>query len=127
MLDFHKENNADVTIATMPVPIEEASRFGIVIADDDKRINAFEEKPVHPRSNLASMGIYIFSWPVLKEALLALKDQENCDFGKHVIPYCFEKRQTYVCIRVQRILEGRRYTGLILGGQYGACGPHSGV
>ena len=90
MLDFHKENNADVTIATMPVPIEEASRFGIVIADDDKRINAFEEKPVHPRSNLASMGIYIFSWPVLKEALLALKDQENCDFGKHVIPYCFE-------------------------------------
>ena len=90
MLDFHKENNADVTIATMPVPIEEASRFGIVIADDDKRINAFEEKPAHPRSNLASMGIYIFSWPVLKEALLALKDQENCDFGKHVIPYCFE-------------------------------------
>jgi len=82
MLDFHKENNADVTIATMPVPIEEASRFGIVIADDDKRINAFEEKPVHPRSNLASMGIYIFSWPVLKEALLALKNQENCDFGK---------------------------------------------
>lgn len=75
MLDFHKENNADVTIATMPVPIEEASRFGIVIADDDKRINAFEEKPVHPRSNLASMGIYIFSWPVLKEALLALKDR----------------------------------------------------
>ena len=72
MLDFHKENNADVTIATMPVPIEEASRFGIVIADDDKRINAFEEKPVHPRSNLASMGIYIFSWPVVKEALLAL-------------------------------------------------------
>ena len=49
-----------------------------------------EEKPVHPRSNLASMGIYIFSWPVLKEALLALKNQENCDFGKHVIPYCFE-------------------------------------
>ena len=90
MLDFHKENNADVTIATMPVPIEEASQFGIVIADDDKRINAFEEKPVHPRSNLASMGIYIFSWPVLKEALLALKNQENCDFGKHVIPYCFE-------------------------------------
>ena len=93
MLDFHKENNADVTIATMPVPIEEASRFGIVIADDDKRINAFEEKPVHPRSNLASMGIYIFSWPVLKEALLALKNQENCDFGKHVIPYCFENNK----------------------------------
>ena len=53
MLDFHKENNADVTIATMPVPLEEASRFGIVIADEDKRIQDFEEKPEHPRSNLA--------------------------------------------------------------------------
>ena len=74
MLDFHKENNADVTIATMPVPIEEASRFGIVIADDDKRINAFEEKPVHPRSNLASMGIYIFSWPVLKLSLIHISE-----------------------------------------------------
>ena len=63
MLDFHKENNADVTIATMPVPIEEASRFGIVIADDDKRINAFEEKPVHPRSNLASM-VDVLTWRV---------------------------------------------------------------
>ena len=52
MLDFHKENNADVTIATMPVPLEEASRFGIVIADEDKRIQDFEEKPEHPRSNL---------------------------------------------------------------------------
>ena len=68
MLDFHKENNADVTIATMPVPLEEASRFGIVIADEDKRIQDFEEKPEHPRSNLASMGIYIFSWKALKEA-----------------------------------------------------------
>ena len=61
MLDFHKENNADVTIATMPVSMEEASRFGIVIADDDGKINDFEEKPEKPRSNLASMGIYIFS------------------------------------------------------------------
>ena len=90
MLDFHKEKNADVTIATMPVPIEEASRFGIVIADDEKRIEEFEEKPANPRSNLASMGIYIFSWPVLREALIELKDQENCDFGKHIIPYCFK-------------------------------------
>ncbi|MBC5712865.1 glucose-1-phosphate adenylyltransferase [Roseburia sp. BX1005] len=93
MLDFHKENNADVTIATMPVPIEEASRFGIVITDDDKRIVEFEEKPEHPRSNLASMGIYIFSWKVLKEALLVMKDQSNCDFGKHIIPYCHENKQ----------------------------------
>lgn len=91
MLDFHKEHNADVTIAAMPVPIEEASRFGIVVTDDESRIKQFEEKPEHPSSNLASMGIYIFSWPVLKEALLKLKDQPACDFGKHIIPYCHEK------------------------------------
>ena len=93
MLDFHKENNADVTIAAMPVPIEEASRFGIVITDEENRIQEFEEKPEHPRSNLASMGIYIFSWPVLKEALTALSEQPNCDFGKHIIPYCHNKGQ----------------------------------
>ena len=90
MLDFHKANNADVTIAVMPVPMEEASRFGIMIADENKRITDFEEKPAHPRSNLASMGIYIFNWKTLKEAFLALKDQPNLDFGKHVIPYCHE-------------------------------------
>ena len=96
MLDFHKENNADVTIATMPVSMEEASRFGIVIADDDGKINDFEEKPEKPRSNLASMGIYIFSWPVLRDALISLKDQQSCDFGKHIIPYCFKNnRQIY--------------------------------
>ena len=93
MLDFHKANNADVTIATMPVPLEEASRFGIVIADENKEIMDFEEKPKEPRSNLASMGIYIFSWKVLKDALIELKDQQNCDFGKHIIPYCLEKEK----------------------------------
>ena len=93
MLDFHKENNADVTIAAMPVPNEEASRFGIVITDDNNQVTEFEEKPAHPRSNLASMGIYIFSWPVLKEALLKKKDEPGCDFGKHVIPYCHENGQ----------------------------------
>ena len=93
MLDFHKENHADVTIATMPVPLEEASRFGIVITDEESRIQEFEEKPAQPRSNLASMGIYIFSWPVLKEALKALSEQPACDFGKHIIPYCHEKKQ----------------------------------
>lgn len=90
MLDFHKENEADVTIATMPVSLEEASRFGIVIADENKKIMDFEEKPKEPRSNLASMGIYIFSWNVLKEALYAMKDQAGCDFGKHIIPYCHQ-------------------------------------
>ena len=93
MLDFHKENNADVTIAAMPVPIEEANRFGIVITDKANRITEFEEKPEQPRSNLASMGIYIFSWPVLRDALIQKRDEPGCDFGKHVIPYCFEQEQ----------------------------------
>ena len=91
MLDYHKANNADITIAAMPVPIEEASRFGILITDETNRITEFEEKPPVPRSNLASMGIYIFSWPVLKEALIKMKDEPGCDFGKHVIPYCHTK------------------------------------
>ena len=73
MLDYHKANNADITIAAMPVPIEEASRFGILITDEHNRITEFEEKPAVPRSNLASMGIYIFSWPVLKEALIKME------------------------------------------------------
>ncbi|BDF32042.1 MULTISPECIES: glucose-1-phosphate adenylyltransferase [Extibacter] len=91
MLDYHKENKADVTIAAMPVPMEEANRFGIVITDEEGRITEFQEKPPEPKSNLASMGIYIFSWPVLKEALLALQDEPGCDFGKHIIPYCHDR------------------------------------
>lgn len=93
MLDYHKENNADVTIAAMPVPMEEASRFGIVVTDEGGMISEFQEKPPEPKSNLASMGIYIFSWPVLREALIALRDEPGCDFGKHIIPYCHEKGQ----------------------------------
>ena len=92
MLDYHKANNADVTIATMPVPYEEASRFGIALTDENNRITELEEKPEHPRGNLASMGIYIFSWPVLREALIKLSDQSNCDFGKHIIPYVHSKK-----------------------------------
>ena len=91
MLDYHKENHADVTIAAMPVPMEEASRFGIVITDGSGRITEFQEKPSEPKSNLASMGIYIFSWPVLKKALIELRDVPGCDFGKHIIPHCHEQ------------------------------------
>ncbi len=91
MLDFHKEKEADVTIAVMPVPMEEAKRFGIMITDENRRITDFEEKPENPRSNLASMGIYIFNWKTLKEALLANAEQPGLDFGKHVIPYCHGK------------------------------------
>ena len=78
MLEYHKANNADITIAAMPVPIEEASRFGIVITDENNRITEFEEKPANPRSNLASMGIYIFSWKVLKEALIKMSEEPGC-------------------------------------------------
>ncbi|MCD7737511.1 MAG: glucose-1-phosphate adenylyltransferase [Lachnospiraceae bacterium] len=93
MLDFHKENNAAATIAVMPVPWEEASRFGIMITDENRQIVDFEEKPKNPRSNLASMGIYIFNWSVLKAALLANKSQPNLDFGMHVIPYVHENKE----------------------------------
>ena len=93
MLDYHKENNADITIAAMPVPKEEASRFGIVVTDGEGKISEFQEKPPEPKSNLASMGIYIFSWKVLKEALIALENVQGCDFGKHIIPYCHERGQ----------------------------------
>ena len=93
MLDYHKENHADITIAAMPVPKEEASRFGIVVTDKEGKIEEFQEKPPQPKSNLASMGIYIFSWKVLKEALIALENVQGCDFGKHIIPYCHERGQ----------------------------------
>lgn len=93
MLDYHKDNQADVTIAAMPVPREEASRFGIVVTDEEGKIAEFQEKPPEPKSNLASMGIYIFSWKVLKEALVALEKVRGCDFGKHIIPYCHERGQ----------------------------------
>lgn len=91
MLDFHKQNKADCTIAVMPVPMEEAKRFGIMITDENRQITDFEEKPENPRSNLASMGIYIFNWSTLKEALVEKAQVSNLDFGKHIIPYCHEK------------------------------------
>ena len=65
--------------------------FGIMNTDEDERIYEFEEKPAEPKSTKASMGIYIFSWPVLKEALIKMKDEPGCDFGKHIIPYCHAK------------------------------------
>lgn len=91
MLEAHKANGAAVTIAVMPVPLEEAHRFGIMITDGKGKITEFEEKPENPRSNLASMGIYIFNWKTLKKALIEMADQPALDFGKHVIPYCHGK------------------------------------
>ena len=88
MLDFHKLMGADLTVAVKTVPWEEASRFGIMSVDQDMRITRFAEKPKKPESNLASMGIYIFTWPVLRAALLAdhADEQSDKDFGKNIIP-----------------------------------------
>lgn len=88
MLEAHKEKQADVTISVMEVPWEEAPRFGILNTADDLRINEFEEKPEEPKSNLASMGIYIFNWSVLREHLIKDAEDETSsfDFGKNIIP-----------------------------------------
>ena len=89
MLAYHKEHNADATIAVIEVPRKEASRFGIMNTDEETgRIVEFEEKPEHPKSNLASMGIYIFNWKLLRKMLMAdMKDSESShDFGKDIIP-----------------------------------------
>ena len=93
MLEFHKEKKADLTVAHINVPIEEASRFGILNTDENLRIVEFLEKPEHPVSTKASMGIYIFNWKVLREYLI--RDEENPesekDFGKNIIPMLLEE------------------------------------
>ena len=96
MLDYHKEMNADATIAVIEVPMKEASRFGIMNTDGNGRIVEFEEKPEHPKSNLASMGIYIFNWKLLRKILLAdMKNPDSHhDFGKDVIPCLLNDNKT---------------------------------
>ncbi len=88
MLQEHKANKADATIAVIEVPMKEASRFGIMNTDNSGRIVEFEEKPPQPKSNLASMGIYIFNWKLLREMLMAdmVNENSNHDFGKDIIP-----------------------------------------
>ena len=88
MLDYHKETGADATIAVIEVPMKEASRFGIMNTDDEGRIVEFEEKPENPKSNLASMGIYIFNWDILKKYLIEDEADPNSsnDFGNNIIP-----------------------------------------
>jgi glucose-1-phosphate adenylyltransferase len=94
MLTYHKEKKADATIAVIEVKWEEASRFGLLSVDDQQAITEFAEKPKEPKSNLASMGVYIFSWKALKEYLL--KDEENLDsskdFGKDIIPSMLKEK-----------------------------------
>ena len=98
MLEFHKDSNADCTIAVLEVPWEEASRFGIMTADENNVITKFEEKPKEPKSNLASMGIYIFTWEKLRKYLTedeADKTSSN-DFGKNIIPNMLADQQRMV-------------------------------
>ena len=93
MLSYHKQRGADATIAVLPVPMKEASRFGIMNTDEDGRIVEFEEKPEQPKSNLASMGIYIFNWKQLRKKLISDMDDPNSshDFGKDIIPAFLEE------------------------------------
>lgn len=95
MLSHHKACDADATIAVLPVTMKEASRFGIMNTDDEGRIVEFEEKPEHPKSNLASMGIYIFNWKQLRKMLVADMDDPNSnhDFGKDIIPAMLEENK----------------------------------
>ncbi|MBQ6018913.1 MAG: glucose-1-phosphate adenylyltransferase [Clostridia bacterium] len=92
MLDFHKKNDAACTIAMLEVPWDEASRFGLMFTDPDGRITAFEEKPKNPKSNKASMGVYIFTWSKLRKYLIADEEDPTSsnDFGKNVIPAMHE-------------------------------------
>lgn len=103
MLAYHKEMNADATIAVIEVPMKEASRFGIMNTDEEGHIVEFEEKPEHPKSNLASMGIYIFNWKLLRKMLLA--DMKNADshhdFGKDIIPTLLADQKTLVAYKYQ--------------------------
>ncbi|HAG03963.1 MAG TPA: glucose-1-phosphate adenylyltransferase [Lachnospiraceae bacterium] len=100
MLSFHKKNNCDVTIAVLEVSYEEASRFGIMNADENDKIYEFEEKPENPKSNLASMGIYIFTWKELRKALVEdNKLHSDSDFGKHIIPAMLNEGKTLYAYR----------------------------
>ncbi len=94
MIAHHLSNQADLTIAVQPVPTEEASRYGILSVDKSTKITKFAEKPKHPESNLASMGIYVFSKAILLEALQTL-EEDDLDFGKHVIPHLLKTHKVY--------------------------------
>lgn len=95
MIEVHKEKNASLTIATQPVPLSEVSRFGIMSIDSNGEIIEFEEKPKQSKSNLASMGIYLFNFDLLKKVLLDVK-QDDLDFGKHIIPHLIQTTEKQV-------------------------------
>lgn len=97
-LEFHKQKNAEFSVAVMEVPWEEASRFGLMVTDENDKITEFQEKPKEPKSNLASMGIYIFNWDILKKYLIDDENDPNSenDFGNNIIPNLLkDKRDMY--------------------------------
>ena len=103
MIEYHKETKADCTISVMEVPMEEASRFGIMNAKPDGVIYEFEEKPQNPKSNLASMGIYVFSWDKLRKYLIEDENTEGSanDFGKNIIPTMLRDKQKMMAYRFE--------------------------
>ena len=103
MLRAHREKNADATIAVLPVPMKEASRFGIMNTDEEGRIVEFEEKPEKPKSNLASMGIYIFNWKLLRKMLIAdMKNPDSShDFGKDIIPNLLNDEKSFYAYKFE--------------------------
>ncbi|MCL1998950.1 MAG: glucose-1-phosphate adenylyltransferase [Turicibacter sp.] len=100
MLNFHKQSGADATIAVQEVSMDEATRLGIMNVDEQDKVYEFEEKPAQPKSNLASMGIYIFSWQELRKSLVADRDiHPDSDFGKHIIPMMLNENKKLFAYR----------------------------
>lgn len=117
MLQYHKECGADATIAVIEVPMKEASRFGIMNTDENGRIVEFQEKPAEPKSNLASMGIYIFDWKLLRKMLISdMKNPDSShDFGKDIIPTLLKEGKT--CTPISLKATGKMLERLILSGK----------
>ena len=123
-LRFHKEKGAEFSVAVMEVPWDEASRFGLMVADEDDKITEFQEKPENPKSNLASMGIYIFNWDILKKYLIedeADPNSEN-DFGNNIIPNLLRDGRNMYAYHFEWILEGCWNYFFPVGSQYGGSG-----
>ena len=125
MLEYHKETGADATISVLEVSMDEASRFGIMNVDDHDQICEFEEKPAHPKSNLASMGIYIFTWEKLRQYLIQdeADPTSSNDFGKNIIPAMLAQGEKLCAYRFQGYWKDVGTIQLPVGRQHGICSP----
>ena len=125
MVDAHKAAGAACTISVLEVPWDEASRFGIMAVDENDNIVEFQEKPKEPKSNLASMGIYVFTWKKLREYLI--RDEADTsssnDFGKNIIPNMLAAGEKMIAYRFDGVLEGRGHPGEPVGRQHGYALP----